>query len=201
MAMASPPFNIQIQQNINNNNNFNISNYDSYFEGEKDKDNPIVLSDRNSFRLNKENTIKDIFSPIKNKSFQKGKEKQVTSIVIEKSNGRKISEIKVKYEKDKVGNNILIKFSDEVSKDKKKTKKEKLKLVDEKENIKGKEKEKQEGIDKKRLDYFGNPIKKKGKQKIFFKNEIEVVKIKSIKTLLPNETTGNIICKCGCSIY
>ena len=192
--MASPPFNIQIQQNINNNNNFNINNYDSYFDGEKEKDNPIALS--NSFRLNKENTIKDIFSPIKNKNSQKGKEKQVTSIVIEKSNGRKISEIKVKYEKDKAGNNISIKFSDEVSKDKKKMKKEKLKLVDDK-----KGKEKQEGDDKKRVDFYGNPIKKKGKQKIFFKNEIEVVRIKSIKTLLPSETAANIICKCGCSIY
>lgn len=202
--MSSPQFNIQIQQNINTNNNFNINNNDnsySYLEAEKDKENLIAQS--NSFRLNnennKENTIKNIFSPIKNKNFQKGKEKQVTSIVIEKSNGRKISEIKVKYEKDKVGNNILIKFSDEISKDKKKTRKEKekLRLVDDK----GKEKGGIEEEDKKRVDFFGNPIKKKGKQKIFFKNEVEVVKIKSIKTLLPSEIVGNIICKCGCSIY
>ena len=189
--MSSPPFNIQIQQSINNNNKYNIGNYDSYFEGEKEKeDNPIVLSDHNSFRVQKDSTIKEMFSPLKSK-IVKGKEKQVTSIVIGKA------EIKVKYEKDKAENNILIKFSDDVSKEKKKTKKEKLKLVDEK----GKGRDSLERVNRKRTDYFGNPIKKKGKQKIFFKNEVEVVKIKSIKTLLPTDTTSNIICKCGCIIY
>ena len=56
-----------------------------------------------------------------------------------------------------------------------------------------------------RVDFFGNVIKKKGNHKIFFKNEVEYVKIDSIKDLVKKQSISNMDepakCKCACIIF
>ena len=216
----NPGFKIQ----ISNDNNY-------YDQPTTQKSNDLLLKDDNSrengasrFKETKD-TISDRKEINTNSSFNNGLKingnnngKQVTSIVIEKTSGNKISEIKVKYNKEKDGD-ILIKFSNNKSKQEKpKSKKasSKLKLDDQRNSIVGKyekntktsftnkkDKDNKESPMKesKRFDYFGNHIIKDGKQKVYIKPDIEFVQIKSHKGALYEQNKDNVKCECACMIF
>jgi hypothetical protein len=144
--------------------------------------------------------------------------KLVTSIVIEKTNGNKISEIKVKYNKEKDGD-ILIKFSNNKNKlDKLKPKKanSKLKLDDQRNSIIGKNEKIAKNINNinkkdkdnespikeyNRFDFYGNQIIKHGKHKVYIKPDIDIVKIKSHKGALNDLNKEKVKCDCACVIF
>lgn len=210
-----------------------ISNDNNYFDQPTiQKSSDLQLNDNYSkengasrFKETKE-TISDRKEINTNTSFNSGLKvnsnnnannngKQVTSIVIEKTNGNKISEIKVKYNKEKDGD-ILIKFSNNKFKqDKPKSKKasSKLKLDDQRNSILGKfekntknsinyKKDKESPMKEiKRFDFFGNHIVKDGKHKVYIKPDIDVVKIKSHKGALHEQNKDNAKCECACVIF